>query len=183
MRCTGLCTIVLTKQHHLLYKAAVFFVCLYPPPFFYTRPSDRSQIWHTYSGTYGTHSQLTKIDPPHPRGNITSFVTSSKVEDVRHLKTTVRRSMMWYYVMLAEGGRGPGEEGGARAKREGGLEGGREPELRSGPSLPPLPSLPPFPPSPSFPSLPLPPSIPLSPLPLSPPPPSIPSLPLPSEAG
>ena len=64
-----------------------------PYPFFSTRPSDRNQIWHTYSGRYGTHSQLNKFDPAHPRGNITSYVTSSNVEYVRHLKTTVRRSM------------------------------------------------------------------------------------------
>ena len=93
-----------THTHcYLLYKAAVFFVCL-SPPFFSTRPSDRNQIWHTYSahsGRYGTHSQLKKFDPAHPRGNITSYVTSSNVEYVRHLKTTARRSMTWYYVMLA----------------------------------------------------------------------------------
>ena len=63
-----------------LYKAAVFFVCLSgclnppPPIFFSTRPSDRNQIWHTYSGRYGTHSQLFFYDPAHPRGNITSYV-------------------------------------------------------------------------------------------------------------
>ena len=69
-------------------------VCLsVPPPFFSTRPSDRNQTWHTYSGRYGNHSQLKKIDPAHPRGNITSYVTSSNVEYVRHLKTTARRSM------------------------------------------------------------------------------------------
>ena len=45
------------------------------------------------AGRCGTHSKLIKIDPPHPRGNITSFVTSSNVEHVRHLKTTTRRSM------------------------------------------------------------------------------------------
>ena len=75
-------------------------VCLYPP-FFSTRPSDRNQIWHTYSGRYGTHSQLNFFDPAHPRGNITSYVTSSNVEYVMHLKTTARRSMTLHYVMLA----------------------------------------------------------------------------------
>ncbi len=69
------------------------------PHLFSTRPSDRNQIWHTYSGRYGTHSELKKIDPAHPRGNITSYVTSSNVEYVRHLKTTARRSMTWYYVI------------------------------------------------------------------------------------
>ena len=68
-------------------------VCLSVPPFFPTRPSDRNQIWHTYSGRCGTHSQLIFFDPAHPRGNITSYVTSSNVEYVRHLKTTARRSM------------------------------------------------------------------------------------------
>ena len=63
-------------------------VCLsVPPPPFSTRPSDRNQIWHTYSGRYGPHSQLKKIDPAHPRGNITSYVTSPNVEYARHLKT------------------------------------------------------------------------------------------------
>ena len=38
------------------------------PPFFSTRPSDRNQIWHTYSGRHGTHSELKKNYPPHPRG-------------------------------------------------------------------------------------------------------------------
>ena len=42
-------------------------VCLCPH-FFSTRLSDRNQIWHTYAGRYGTHSQLKKIDPPNPRG-------------------------------------------------------------------------------------------------------------------
>ena len=69
------------------------FVCLSVPPIFFTRPSDRNQIWHTYSGRCGTHSQQILFDPPHPRGNITSFVTSSNVEHVIHLKTTARRSM------------------------------------------------------------------------------------------
>ena len=43
-------------------------VCLYPP-FFSTRPSDRNQIWHTYSGRYGTHSELKKITHPTPEGS------------------------------------------------------------------------------------------------------------------
>ena len=69
-----------------VYLSVCLSVCLsVPPPLLSTRPSDRNQIWHTYSGRYGTHSQLKKIDPPHPRGNITSFVTSSNVEHVRHL--------------------------------------------------------------------------------------------------
>ena len=57
-------------ESNLLYKAAVS-LCLYvsaPPPFFSTRPLDRNHIWHTYSGRYGTNSQLKKFDPPHPRG-------------------------------------------------------------------------------------------------------------------
>ena len=70
------------------------FACLsVPPPPFSTRPSDRNQIWHTYSDRYGTGSHLKKLTHPHPRGNITSSVTSSNVEHVRHLKTTARRSM------------------------------------------------------------------------------------------
>ena len=83
----------LSNMHIYYIKLQCPFVCLYPPPLFPTRPSDRNQIWHTYSGRYGTHSQLNKFDPAHPRGNITSYVTSSNVEDVRHLKTTARRSM------------------------------------------------------------------------------------------
>ena len=58
---------------HTIYyiKLQVPFVSLSvctPPPFS-TRPSDLNQIWHTYSGRYGTHSQLKKIHPLHPRGN------------------------------------------------------------------------------------------------------------------
>ena len=46
-------------------------VCLSvpPPPFFLTRPSDRNQIWHTYSGRYGTHSELKKVTHPTPEGS------------------------------------------------------------------------------------------------------------------
>ena len=36
------------------------FVCVSVPPFFLTRPSNRNQIWHTFSDRYGTHSQLKK---------------------------------------------------------------------------------------------------------------------------
>ena len=43
-------------------------VCVSVPPFFSTRPLDHNQIWHTYSGRYGTHSQLKKIDPPQGSG-------------------------------------------------------------------------------------------------------------------
>ncbi len=69
-------------------------------PLFSTRPSDRNQIWHTYSGRYGTHSQLKKFDPPHPRGNITSSVMSSNVEHVRHLKLplNIRWCHRWNYI-------------------------------------------------------------------------------------
>ena len=54
-------------------------VCLYPPPFS-TRTLERNQIWHTYSDRYGTGSHQKQIDLPHPRGNITSYVTSSNIE-------------------------------------------------------------------------------------------------------
>ena len=74
------------------------FVCL---SVLSTRLSDRNQIWHTYSGRYGIHSQLNKMDPPHHTGNITSFVTALNVEHARHLKTTTRRSMILNYVMSA----------------------------------------------------------------------------------
>ena len=92
---------VVTSRHNVIYYIKLQKslsvcppVCLsVPPPFFSTRPSDRNQIWHTCSGRYGTHSELKKIDPAHPRVNITSYVTSSNVEYVRHLKTTARRSM------------------------------------------------------------------------------------------
>ena len=173
------CTRRTKLNNLLLYKAAEIFVCLSaclsvctPPPFFSTRPSDRNQIWPTCSGRYGTHSELKKNGPAHPRGNITSYVTSSNVEYVRHLKTTARRSMTWYYVMLAFW----------LATSFGPLPPSLAPFLpRSLPSLPlssPLPSLPPSPPSlpPSLhPSPPSPPSPPSSPPSLPPSPPSPPS--------
>ena len=34
----------------------------------HSRPSERNQIWHTYSDRYGTDSNLKKVDPPDPRG-------------------------------------------------------------------------------------------------------------------
>ena len=34
--------------------------------FFSTRPSDRNQIWHTYSDRYGTGSHLKKLTNPTP---------------------------------------------------------------------------------------------------------------------
>ena len=156
---------------NLLYKAAEIFVCLSAclsvctPPFFSTRPSDRNQIWHTCSGRYGTHSELKKIDPAHPKGNITSYVTSSNVEYVRHLKTTARRSMTWYYVMTAVW----------LATSLGPLPPTLPPSL----PYPPLPPSRPLPSSLPFPSLPpLPPSLPLPPLlPILPSPPLPPSLP------
>ena len=71
---------------HLLYKAAVFFVCLSvctPPPF-PTRPSDRNQIWHTYSGRYGTHSEIKKkFTHPTPEGShggVGGFLGGQKIK-------------------------------------------------------------------------------------------------------
>ena len=55
------------------------FVCLSvctPPPFS-TRPSDRNQIWHTYSGRYGTHSQQ-KNWPTPPQGDTWGFLGGQK---------------------------------------------------------------------------------------------------------
>ena len=51
-----------------------------PTPFFSTRPVDRNQIWHTYSGRYGTHSQLKKIEPPHPRRVPWEFLGGQKIK-------------------------------------------------------------------------------------------------------
>ena len=70
---------------HLLYKAAVFFVCLSvctPPPFS-ARPSDRNQIWHTYSGRYGTHSEIKKFTHPTPEGShggVGGFLGGKKIK-------------------------------------------------------------------------------------------------------
>ena len=64
-------TVEIGPQSRLLYKAAVSLcVCLQLIRYsnFSTQPSDRKQIWHTYSDRYGTHSQLKKLYPPHPRG-------------------------------------------------------------------------------------------------------------------
>ena len=38
-------------------------------PALHSRPSDRNQIWHTYSDRYGTDSNLNKFEPPDPRGD------------------------------------------------------------------------------------------------------------------
>ncbi len=57
-------------------------VCLYPP-FFSTRSSDRNQIWHTYSGKYGTHSELKKITHPTPEGShggVGGFLGGQKIK-------------------------------------------------------------------------------------------------------
>ena len=47
-------------------------VCLSVPPFL-TRPSDRNQIWHTYSDRYGTHSQLKQTLLTPPQGGLRGF--------------------------------------------------------------------------------------------------------------
>ena len=60
--------IAITRSKRLLYKAAVSIclsVCLYPPPLS-TRPSDRNQIWHTYSDRYGSGYHLNKLTHPTP---------------------------------------------------------------------------------------------------------------------
>ena len=65
------CIILWQFDVHLLYEAAgslCLSVCLSVPPPLLTRPSNRNQIWHTYSGRYGTHSQLKKIWPTSPQG-------------------------------------------------------------------------------------------------------------------
>ena len=94
------------------------------------------------------------MDPAHPRGNITSYATSSNVEYVRHLKTTARRSMTWYYVMLAvwlATSFGPLPPSLPRSLPPS-LPRSLAPSPPSPPSLSPLPSLPPsLPPSPPSP--------------------------------
>ena len=152
-------------------------VCLSVPPTFFRHDRRTATKFGTHSGRYGTHSQLEKFDPAHPRGNITSYVTSSNVEYVRHLKTTARRSMTWYYVMLAVWlatslGPLPGREGPERKGSEG-TRGSLGPLPRCLPRC--LPLLP-TPALPSLLSLPSPPSSlsPFIPLPLHPSPPSLP---------
>ena len=78
-----ICTIA--YEDYLLYKAAASLclcVCLYPPLFF-TRPSNRDQIWHTYSDRYGTSSPK-KIDPPHHRGVAETAATTRRHADRQH---------------------------------------------------------------------------------------------------
>ena len=59
-------------------------------PFFLTRPSDHSQIWHTYSDRYGTDSNLNKFDPPHPRG-VPGGILESPNSKVQELSWTVQK--------------------------------------------------------------------------------------------
>ena len=66
-------------------------LCLYPP--LSTRPSDRNQIWHTYSGRYGTHSQLKKLTHPTPGG----FQKQKRLP--RHVAKQTA-NMTLYYLML-----------------------------------------------------------------------------------
>ena len=124
------------------------------PPFFSTRPSDRNQIWHTYSGRHGTHSQLKKFDPAHPRGNITSYVICDVIE--RRVCEAFKNYRSTFDDVIL--------------RNVGGLIGDF---ARAPPSLPPLP---PSPPTPSLASLPPLPPIPPSPLPSLLLPPSLPSL-------
>ena len=63
--------VVRAGRWHIYYIKLQFSlsVCLSVPlPPFSTRSSDRNQIWHIYSGRYGTHSDIKKFYPPHPRG-------------------------------------------------------------------------------------------------------------------
>ena len=53
----------------IYYIKLQFSLSVCTPPFFSTRPSDRNQIWHTYSGRYGTHSELKKYTHPTPEGS------------------------------------------------------------------------------------------------------------------
>ena len=84
---------------YLLYKAAVFFVCLSVPPLFFRH--DRR-----IATKFGTHIRVDmgpilskKIDPAHPRGNITSYVTSSNVEflNASHTRRSMSSHMTCYY--------------------------------------------------------------------------------------
>ena len=142
-------------------------VCLYPPPFFFDTTVWLQPNLAHIRGRFGTHSQLKKFDPAHPRGTIMScdVIERRVCEAFKNY-----RSM---FVIL---------------RNVGGLIGdfARAPpsiprSLPSHPSLPPSPPLPTsLPPSPSHPSVPpSPPSLPshLPSVPLSPP--SLPSLSLP----
>ena len=62
--------VVRAGRWHIYYIKLQFSlsVCLSVPlPPFSTRSSDRNQIWHTYSGRYGTHSDIKKILPTPPQ--------------------------------------------------------------------------------------------------------------------
>ena len=119
------------------------FVCLSVPLLFFpTRQSDRNQIWHTYSGRYGTHSQLKKMDPPHPRGVPWGFYgvklkkkpsggggggsfRGSKKSKVREMSWTAQKINTFFNPPpRMERGKG-GREGGR--KGEGGRQGRRGP--------------------------------------------------------
>ena len=52
--------------YYIKLQCPFIFLSVTPPPFFSTRPSDRNQIWHTYSDRYGTGSHLKKLTHPTP---------------------------------------------------------------------------------------------------------------------
>ena len=70
--CGHFCPVVLVNNNDVtgdrrkqtsLRRSATERLCVCIPLFLSTRPSDRTQILHTYSDRYGTHSHLNKLAP------------------------------------------------------------------------------------------------------------------------
>ena len=101
------------------------------PPFFSTRPSDRKQIWPTYSGRYGTHPQLKKLTHPTPGGSHGVF-RGSKNQKSGKCHELPRKSIHFFNPPpRMERGRGRREGGDREEKRE--RETGREGGARAKP--------------------------------------------------
>ena len=68
------------KMVAIVAGSAIFVHFAIVMPALHSRPSDLNQIWHTYSNRYGTDSNLTKFEPPDPRGCARGDFRRSKIQ-------------------------------------------------------------------------------------------------------
>ena len=68
-----------------LLDAAVFVHFAIVIPALHSRPSDRKQIWYTYSDRCGTDSNLKNVDPPDPRVVPGGILGGQKFKKVREM--------------------------------------------------------------------------------------------------